>query len=401
MMERISAEDALSIALGRTRPKEASQKTVLNDALGRVCAKNIYAPIDNPPFDRSPFDGYAMRSSDTAGASPENPVRFNVAGTVYAGDVYAGKLGRGEAVRIMTGAMFPPGCDCMVMQENVQIEDGGAKIRVTAPSGAYENYVRAGEDVRKGQLLVEAGERMDFARLAILAAMGFADVSVKTLPVVGLICTGDELTSPGAPLPPGKIYNSNETLIGLRIRELGFSPRILPASGDDAGKAAAMIDSVIDEMDALVTTGAVSVGEKDIFHDVFKILGAEKLFWRLNSKPGGAILTGIYRGRPLLCLSGNPFAALTGFELIVKPVLGKIASRPDLAVRKQTVKLAEGLDAKPIRRFIRARIENGTAKFPAEHMSGQIFSIAGCNCLLDIPAGTALKACDEAEALLF
>ncbi|MDR1257483.1 MAG: molybdopterin molybdotransferase MoeA [Spirochaetaceae bacterium] len=400
-MEKISAEEALNLVLSRVRPKETSQKIDVKDSLGRVCAEKVYAPIDNPPFDRSPLDGYAMRSADTTGASAENPARLRVAGTVYAGDAYGGRLGRGEAVRIMTGAMFPPDCDCMVMQENVKAEDGVAYIGISAPVAPYENYVRAGEDIRKGQLLIEAGERLDFARLTILAAMGINAVSVRALPAIGLLCTGDELVSAGMPLPAGKIYNSNETLIGSRLRELGFSPKTLPASGDDAGAVAAKIDSVIDELDALVTTGAVSVGEKDIFHEVFNILGAEKLFWRLNSKPGGAILCGIYRGRPLLCLSGNPFAALTGFELIVKPVLGKIASRSDLAVNRRRVRLAENLPAKPVRRFIRAKITDGAATFPADHLSGQIFSIAGCNCLLDIPAGTALPADGEAEALLF
>ena len=400
-MERISAEEALNLVLDKVYPKQKSENAPINEALGRVCADTVYAPIDNPPFDRSPFDGFALRGSDSAGATPENPARLRVAGTVYAGDVYTERPGRGTAVRIMTGAMFPPDYDCMVMQENVRIEKGGAEILVSGPVGAYENYVRAGEDIRKGQLLIEAGERLSFAHLAILSAMGFADVPVKALPSIGLLCTGDELAPAGKPLPPGKIYNSNETLIGMRMRELGFVPRILPVSGDEAGIVAAKIDAAIEELDALVTTGAVSVGEKDIFHDVFKILGVEKLFWRLNSRPGGAILCGIYRGRPLLCLSGNPFAALTGFELIVKPVIGKISSRSDLAIRKQRVKLDGGLEAKPIRRFIRARIEGGGAKFPADNMSGQIFSIVGCNCLLDIPAGAALSAGSEAEALLY
>lgn len=400
-MERISAEEALRLVLDKVYTRQDSQNVPVNDALGRVCGCAVYAPIDNPPFDHSPFDGFALRSADSAGASQENPVRLRVAGTVYAGDVYTERPERGAAVRIMTGAMFPPGFDCMVMQEDARVENGGAEILVSRPVGAYENYVRAGEDIRKGLLLMEAGERLSFAHLAILSAMGFTDVPVKALPSIGLLCTGDELAPAGKPLPPGKIYNSNETLIGMRMRELGFVPRILPVSGDEAGMVAAKIDTVIEELDVFISTGAVSVGEKDIFHDVFKILGVEKLFWRLNSRPGGAILCGIYRGRPLLCLSGNPFAALTGFELIVKPVIGKIAFRNDLAIRKQRVKLDGSLETRPIRRFIRARIEGGRAKFPADNMSGQIFSIVGCNCLLDIPAGAALSAGSEVEALLY
>jgi molybdopterin molybdotransferase len=400
-MERISPEDALNLVLEKVRPKELRESVPLGAALGRVCAEKIVAPMDNPPFDRSPFDGYAVRSADIAGASMASPVRLRVAGSIYAGDAYTGELEHGAALRIMTGAMFPPGSDCMVMQENVQAENGGAEILVTAPVGPYENYVRSGEDIRKGQLLIEKDETLNFARLTVLAAMGFQSVAVKSLPAIGLLCTGDELVPAGSPLPAGKIYNSNEILIGSRLRELGFTPEILPATGDDAGISAAKIDAAIEKLDVLITTGAVSVGEKDIFHDVFKILGVEKLFWRLNSKPGGALLCGIYRGRPLLCLSGNPFAALTGFELIVKPVLGRIASRSGLAIQKKRVKLSENMSAMPARRFIRAHVEDGTARFPAEHLSSQIFSVIGCNALLDIPANTAFEAGGEAYALLF
>ena len=156
-MERISAEEALNLVLDKVYPKQKSENAPINEALGRVCASTVYAAIDNPPFDRSPFDGFALRSSDSAGATPENPARLRVAGTVYAGDVYTERPGRGTAVRIMTGAMFPPDYDCMVMQENVRVENGGAEILVSGPVGAYENYVHAGEDIRKGQLLIEAG----------------------------------------------------------------------------------------------------------------------------------------------------------------------------------------------------------------------------------------------------
>ncbi|MDR0663721.1 MAG: molybdopterin molybdotransferase MoeA [Spirochaetaceae bacterium] len=400
-MIRISPEDALKIVLAKARPKELCETVPVAGALGRVCAERISAPIDNPPFDRSPFDGYAVRSADVAGATEASPVRLRLAGSIYAGDAYTGELEKGTALRIMTGAMFPHGSDSMVMQENVKTGDGGAEIFVSSPVGAYENYVRAGEDIRKGQLLIEKDETLGFAHLAVLAAMGFESITVKSLPVIGLFCTGDELVSAGSPLPAGKIYNSNEILIGSRLRELGFAPEILPVGGDDAGATAAKIDTVIEKFDAFITTGAVSVGEKDIFHEVFNILGVEKLFWRLNSKPGGAILCGIYRGKPLLCLSGNPFAALTGFELLVKPVLGKIASRSGLTVTRRRVRLSEGLNAKPMRRFMRARVEDGEAHFPAEHLSGQIFSVIGCNALLDIPADTAFEAGGEVYALPF
>jgi molybdopterin molybdotransferase len=402
-MERISPEEARELVLHKVFPKKEIENILLLGAVGRICAEDIKAPLDSPPYDRSAMDGYALRSADTKAASAATPVRLKLVGVFYAGDAPRIKLESGEAVRIMTGAMFPPGCDCVVMQENVKTEKAGDECfaLISSPVAFHENYISAGEDIKKGQLLVNEGQCLDFARLGILASMGFESVPVYQLPVIGLLCTGDELSPAGKPLPPGKIYNSNETLLAARLLELGFKPKILPSACDSAGDTAAEIDSVIEGLDVLITTGAVSVGEKDIFHEVFKILGAEKLFWRLASKPGGAVLCGIYRGKPLLCLSGNPFAALTGFELIVRPALAKIASRPDLDLQRQIIRLGEGIGAKPIRRFMRSRVENGEAHLPDAHLSGQLFSLAGCNCLLDIAPDISFNPGDELSALLF
>jgi molybdopterin molybdotransferase len=285
------------------------------------------------------------------------------------------------------------------MQENAP-PDGAGGILVSAPVNRGENYVRRGEDIRKGQRLAAEGTRLNFASLGVLASMGLRDVSVRRLPAVGLLCTGDELVKAGVPLPAGKIYGSNETLLEARLRELGFTPAVLGVGADDAGAVASKIEAAIGGLDALITTGAVSVGEKDIFHEVFALLGAERLFWRMNTKPGGAMLCGIYRGKPLLCLSGNPFAALTGFEVIARPVLDRLSGGRGAAAR-QRVRSGEDIEAKGVRRFMRARTGNGEACLGDSHLSGQLFSLAGCNCLLDVPANTTVRAGDELDALMF
>jgi molybdopterin molybdotransferase len=310
-------------------------------------------------------------------------------GAVYAGSVFDRTLTVGEAVRIMTGAAMPDGADCMAPKEVVR--DEGSDVLLSRPVKRHENYVFRGEDMKKGQLLITAGQTLDFSYLAILAAMGYGSVTVLRAPKIGLLCTGDELSPPDTPLLPGKIYNSNEVMIGSRIKELSFTTRIFPIMGDNVRAVTEKIASALEESDMLLTTGAVSVGDKDIMHDVLTALGAKRLFWRLNSKPGGSILCAVYKSKLLACLPGHPVAALTMFELLVRPALAKLASRSDLGLQKRFAVLKNGFTITPgdRRRFLRAKLEYGAASaipevsLPEAQSSSQIFSLPGCNCLVD------------------
>ncbi|GHV28319.1 molybdopterin molybdenumtransferase MoeA [Spirochaetia bacterium] len=398
-MERIELEAALELVLSRTIPIDEVFKLPLQKTRGLVSGEPIHAPIDNPPFDKSPLDGFALRSADTVNASETNPVRLRVVGVVYAGSVYGAVLLPGEALRIMTGAPMPEGSDAMLPKEDVQEtafkENGAQEILVSHPVKTRENYIFRGEDIQKGQPFISLGERLDFVRLGLLAGMGFATVPVFRPPEIGILCTGDELILPGNPLSPGKIYNSNGVLLSTRLEELGFHPRLLPILADDPETAATQICAHMENLDLLITTGAVSVGDKDIMRDVFTLLGAERLFWRMNFKPGSAILCGAYRTKLLICLSGNPFAAMANLELLVRPVLAKLARRPDLATRRFQACLKTPFP-KPSRsrRFIRARIEtegvsDTEVTVPEDgHASGHLYSLLDCNCFIDIPAGS-------------
>jgi molybdopterin molybdotransferase len=303
----------------------------------------------------------------------------------------------------MTGGMMPVGSDCVVAKENAQEEGGFVFVRETlAP---HQNYVFCGEDIKKGQRLVSRGDRLNAVRLALLAGMGYERVSVVRPPRIGLLCTGDELVRAGMPLAPGKIYNNNFILFASRLRELGLSVTPLPDVPDDAEKAAAIIKTAFSGnggLDILITTGAVSVGDKDIFHEVFRRLNVERLFWRMNLKPGGTVLCGVYQGKMLVCLSGNPFAAFIGFELLAKPVLAKLAGRADLETQRRRATLETAFSKSGgTRRFVRARYDDGTVACLDGQHPGQIFSLADCNCLIDIPAGSgALAAGDEVEIVM-
>lgn len=390
---------------------------MLSAAGGRVAAMDIFAPISNPPFPRSPLDGYTFRAADTEKASEEHSVSLRVVGEICAGQVFPGIVQPGEAVRIMTGAKIPAGCDCVLRQEDARLRDAAGHLvddlrldrRLCAEDGflvevsytlqQQQNYCPEGEDIEQGTCLLKKDSVLKAAHIGVLASMGIASLEVWKRPRIVLCSTGDELTMAGTPLEDGKIYNSNLYILAARLQELGFIVENLGILPDDAALVAARIRSFAGQADLFLTTGGVSVGKKDIMHAVVKQLPAKRIFWRMAMKPGAPALA--YRCGSLLgiALSGNPFAALATFELLVRPVLAKLSRRPEVLCQRQRALLADDfLKASPGRRFLRANYQNGHVSLPGRNASGMLFSTMLCNALLDIPAGTpALHAGEEVE----
>ena len=398
-VQDISVEQAVELLLAHARPVEGVERVPLADALGRVLAEDMRAPFANPPFDRSPLDGYTFASEATKGATRENPARLAVVGEECAGDFYAQRVARGTAVRIMTGGAIPAGCDCVVRQEDVT-EEAGA-IAVPFALCHHENYCFAGEDTPKGALLAQAGEELLAAHIGLFASLGFAEVPVYRRLRVAIASTGDELALPGTPLAPGKIYNSNLYLLAARLREMGFLPEVLGILPDDVEKAAACIAGYRGRADLFLTTGGVSVGKKDILHGVVRAVG-ERLFWRVCMKPGAPAI-GYTAGDMLgIALSGNPFAAYATFELIVRPVLAKFSRREALLCRRTRGVLADAFPKESLgRRFIRAHFEAGRVALPPQHASGALAGLTRCNAFVEIPAGTGkLDAGTEVDVIL-
>nr|WP_317323496.1 gephyrin-like molybdotransferase Glp [uncultured Flavonifractor sp.] len=384
MCTALSLEKALSLMSGGLSPLEPEQLPVMR-ALGRTLAADVAAPMDQPPFDRSPLDGYALRAADIAGADREHPIRLPVVDTLYAGDAPRRPLGPGQAIRIMTGAMLPEGCDCVLRQEDT---DRGDPVAVYAALPSYKNYIHRGEDYRAGSLLLNAGARLDAAALGVLAGAGITEVPVCRRPRVGVLTTGDEVVEAGQPLPPGKIYGSNQVLLLARLAELGISAAGRHAADSPAAVAEAMAELLAD-CDLLITTGGVSVGDKDIFHQALPLLGAERVFWKVNLKPGTPAMFSRYGGKPILSLSGNPFAAFTTFELLARPLLAALSGEPHLLPQQRQALLTTRYGKpSPRRRFLRGRYEEGRVELPEGHSSGQLASLLGCNCLVELPAGS-------------
>ena len=400
-MQDIELEQAVEVLLAHTVPVAETERVPLLDAVGRVASEDVCAGFDNPPFDRSPLDGYTFAAASTANASAEHPVTLRVIGEECAGDFFAGTVGAGECVRIMTGGAIPKGCDCVVRQEDVQ--EDGERIHVPFTSEPYENYCYAGEDIKKDTVLIRRGQRIRAAHLAVLASEGYGTVCVYRRVRIAVASTGDELLQPGEPLRPGKIYNSNLYLLAGRLKELGAEVTVLGSVPDDIEKAAEVIASYADVVDLFLTSGGVSVGKKDIMHGVVPALGAERLFWRVCMKPGAPAIA-YTRGKMLgIALSGNPFAAFATFELMAKPALLRLAGQTDVLPARRRAVL---IDAFPKechgRRFLRARMEaDGRVSLPDQHESGSLFSATGCDAFVDVPAGTKpLAAGTEVEVVI-
>ncbi|HEY5555960.1 gephyrin-like molybdotransferase Glp [Acetobacterium sp.] len=387
MLEEIELSQAIEILLENSQPVQTTEIKSILEALSRIAAQDVLAPIDNPPFDRSPMDGYALIAEDSMGASREKPVELKVVGKIFAGECCDIILKPHEAIRIMTGAMIPTGANCVIKQESTNY--GENLVEIYEPLKAYQNYSYRGDDFKKGTKLVSEGEKLNFVHLALLSSMGYPTVKVYQMPKVALIVTGDELIHPGEVLVKGKIFNSNLFLIGGRLKELSINPVYLQLAGDDVSIVTEKLQQALVAADLVITTGGVSLGEKDIFHEVLPKLGADRKFWKVKIKPGTPAMFSTYENKPILSLSGSPFGALTAFELLARPMLGKMARDNSLLMTADTAIIENDFCKKSkCKRFIRAIYHNGRVRLPeGGNTTGMIASMKDCNCLLEIEPG--------------
>ncbi|WP_050607823.1 gephyrin-like molybdotransferase Glp [Clostridium niameyense] len=371
----------------------------------RILAEDIYSPINQPPFNRSPLDGYAFRGEDSKGANSKNPITLKIIDKVYAGHYTDKEVVCGTAVRIMTGAPIPKGANCVVKQEVVECKDGKVKIFNEFTPG--QNVCPKGEDVKQGQLILKKDTILKYGEIGVLSSVGITKVKVYKKLKLGVLSTGDEVLDIGEDLTYGKIYNSNLYCIAARIKECYCTPFILGSVEDDLKSMCDKIEKSLQVCDLIITTGGVSVGEKDIVSDAIKKLGGEILFWRVNIKPGSALLCSVLKGKLIISLSGNPGAAITSFELMVRPLLSKIIGIKEIDINRIKGILVEDFPKKSsIRRFIRANImykqEKNIIKLTqVAQGNGILSSILNSNCLIDVPKGSdELKSGQLVEVIL-
>lgn len=387
-MEYRAAREAL---LERIQPIGRLEQVPLLEADGRVLAEAVTAVGDVPPFDRSPYDGYAFRAQDTAGADRDHPVSLRILEEVPAGSMWSQTVTAGAATKILTGAPIPPGADAVTKYEDTVFTP--ETVTIFQQFSAGDNVIPRGEDVQKGQLLAQAGTAIDSALLGTLAAQGVTAPLVYAVPRVGIITTGSELAEPGEILTGGKIVNTNRYTFLAALRHGGCEPVVMGAPGDDPEAIAAAMDRALTECDLVITTGGVSVGDYDFTPDAMERAGAELLIRTLRLKPGGASAYGI-RGGKLICgLSGNPASALTNFYAVVLPLLRKLRGLSEPHLTELSVVLAEDFGKKsPKTRLIRGTLDlrDGAAVMHVSKGQGNgvLHSLIGCDLLAEIPAGS-------------
>ncbi|WP_342513392.1 gephyrin-like molybdotransferase Glp [Sporosarcina sp. FSL K6-1522] len=390
MRKPIQVAEAVRLVIAHVQAL-GTEQVALEHTYGRVLAEPIIAKHDVPSFDRSPYDGFAVRAADTVGASGENRVAFTVIGEIGAGYVADRAIGEGEAYRIMTGAPIPMNADAVVMLE--QTVEGTDGFTLRKPFSPGENISFKGEDAKEGELLIEAGTLIHPGTIALLATFGYAEVAVAKRPVVGILSTGTELLAVSEPLVPGKIRNSNGPMIAAQLDRMGIAYQSYGMQEDDLDACAAIVEKALAETDVLITTGGVSVGDYDHLPAIYERLGAKVLFNKVAMRPGSVTTVAVLGDKLLFGLSGNPSACFTGFELFARPaILGMMGSQTPY-VPHMTAKLGEDiLKPNPFTRFIRAIWEmtpEGIVAVPAGfNKSNAVSSIARGNCLIVLPSGT-------------
>ena len=353
----------------------------------RYLAEPIIAGIDSPAFDNSSVDGYGVKQEDLAGATRQEPVTLGLAGALYAGDSAEGVfLENGWAVRILTGAPIPRGVEAVVMQEDVQ--EAESEVKFVSPVRIGANIRQEAEEYQAGSILAESGVACTPPLLSLAASAGYSEVGVHQLPCVAIVCTGNELTLPGQPLGSGHVWESNSFGLASALQSLRISPTCFRAS-DSPESIRQAVSSALGEVDVLITTGAVSVGERDCLKSVFEDLGVERNFWGVRIKPGGPLYFGA-RGRQLVFgLPGNPVSALVTYYLFVRTALLKMMGARDLPCAVQA-RLSAKLNGKRGKlEFVRGRTqrrENALWATSIESRGSHMMSgLAAADCLIHVP----------------
>lgn len=380
----------------------------IDQAYGRRLAEDVIAKHPVPPFNRSPYDGFAIRAADSKTASRDNPLTFRIAGEIGAGDLFTGEVKEREAVRIMTGAQIPDSCDAVVMFEvTAEHSDGADKyMTIKRPFAAGDNVSFAGEDTQEGNVLVQKGEYINPGVMALLATFGYNTVQVAKKPVIGVFATGSELLDVEEELQPGKIRNSNAHMIVAQIKRAGAEPLYFGKLPDQFDPCLTAIQEALQKVDMLITTGGVSVGDFDLLPDIYKEIGAEVLFNKVAMRPGSVTTVAKTDGKILFGLSGNPSACYVGFELFVRPVIlhRSFSERPHLKGVKAEL-AADFSKPNPFTRFVRSSIdmENGFLRVDPSgfNKSNAVAVLAYTDVLMVLPGGTrGFQQGDKVDVLL-
>ena len=377
----IAVDEALARCLALVAPLPA-EAVALRHAVGRMMAQPALAARDQPPFDASAMDGYALRGDPAAGDT------FVVVGAAQAGLGFAGAVQPGQAVRIFTGAPVPQGATRVVLQEDVSV---AGDVITLNPKADIARHIRPqGQDFKAGEGLEP--RRIGPHDLALLAAMNIPQVLVHRRPVVAIIATGDELVMPGEEPGPGQIICSNSFAIAALVEAEGAIARILPIARDTVADLTAVF-GLARGADLIVTIGGASVGDHDLVGPVAESLGLERAFWKIAMRPGKPLMAGRVSGTPMLGLPGNPVSSIVCAHLFVLPMVRALQGRPDAAPVEHPAVLGAQVEANgPRTHYMRARLKDGVITPFDRQDSALIGILTQANALLIRPMGDGAQA---------
>jgi len=387
--------DALRIILEHVEPLE-TESVPLDACTGRTLAEPIISPVDQPPWDNSAMDGFAVHSADVRGASASAPVRLHVVDDIPAGAQPQRAIGRGEAARIMTGAPVPAGADGVIRIEHTRA--AGAYVHVLEDADAGRNIRFAGEDLRAGASVFAAGRLLRPAEVGVLAMIGHTAPRVRRRPRVAVLATGDELVTPDridAVIAGTHIINSNSPAMAAALQQTDCEAHMLGIARDEMTDLREKLAQALDD-DALITTAGASVGDHDLVKDALEEIGCETLFWRVKIRPGSPFSFGVVRrpgGRslPVFGLPGNPVSALVTFEILVRPALRRMLGRAQIHPLVRAVRAGADIRSPTgLVRFLRVRLEPhedgiDRAYLTGPQGSGILTSVAAADALLVVP----------------
>jgi molybdopterin molybdotransferase len=391
----IGIEDAQRIILDHITPAQTEKVSVFQ-GLNRVTPEDHIAPWDIPPADNSAMDGYAFCHGT------RNGNRLRVTGFLPAGEARSLPVPAGEAIKIMTGAPLPPGCDTVVPIEDVQTE--GEWIEIAAGVTPGSHIRERGEDIQRGKVIIPAGSLLRPQEIGMLSAMGTTSVAVHRKARIAILSTGDELLEPGSTPAPGKIINSNSYSLAAQVLDAGGDPVLLGIAQDTLDGTCEKIKAGLNA-DMLVITGGVSVGDRDFVKMAIEALGGSVTFWKVNMKPGKPLAFAVLDGKPVFALPGNPVAAMVSFELFVRPSILKAMGhrrvfRPKVKAYLQERAANEGSRPHLIRGIVSKQGDEYQVSTTGNQSSGRLSSLIQGNGLIRLDPHAELNSGDPVEVLL-
>ncbi|MCR5108399.1 MAG: molybdopterin molybdotransferase MoeA [Lachnospiraceae bacterium] len=400
IMTGISVEEAVKRFLDEEYFKTETICLPVKESYGMIIAEDCQAGTDVPAFPRSAMDGYAVSAKDTLCASDDSPLKLKVSALQYAGDSDPIVYERNTAIRIMTGGRIPEGYDAVIKQEDTDL--GEREVTIYSPVEPFMNYCPIGENIKKGEIVIKKGRKIGRTEAGLLAMLGLEHIKVKRPVRVSLIATGSELLRAGEALRDGMIYSSISPMIEASIKAEGMEIVYDVICPDDKAVIRESIKRALDISDVLITTGGVSVGKRDLLHEILDDLDAKKLFYGVDIQPGTPTIGSMIEKKPVLSLSGNPYAALVNFDLYFWEIAAKLTGCDELKPKRLEAYLnAPITKVNKMRRFVRGYYEGDRVSATGgKNRSSIISDLTGCNCYIDTEKGRRYEAGESVKIVL-